>query len=60
VSFPAAEDDPDPFEGQAADGAVVGFTLFALGLVEGFSPLGARDRLASELVKGLAEEFWAE
>ena len=30
VSFPAAEDDPNPFEGQNANGAVVGFALLAL------------------------------
>ena len=39
---------------------MVGFALFTLGLVEGFGPFGARDRLAGELVKGLAEELWAE
>ena len=60
VTFPAAEDDPDPFEGQDPDSAVVGFALLALGLIEGFSPFGARDRLAGELVKGLAEKLWAE
>ena len=60
VTFPAAEDDADPFEGQDADGAMVGFALLALGLVEGFGPFGAMDRFAGELVKGLAEEFWAE
>ena len=60
ASFPAAEDDADPFEGQGAHGAVMGFTLLALRLVEGFGPLGAMDRLAGELVKGLAEELWAK
>jgi hypothetical protein len=38
---------------------MVRFALLALGLVEGFSPFGARDRLG-ELVKGLAEELRAE
>ena len=57
VIFPAAKDDPDPFEGQDADGAMVGFALLALGLIEGFSPFKAMDRLAGELVKGLAEEL---
>ena len=60
VIFPAAKDDADPFEGQDADSAVVGFTFLTLGLIEGFGPFGARDRLAGELVKGLAEELWAE
>jgi hypothetical protein len=60
VTFPAAEDDPDPFESQDAESTVVGFALLALGLVEGFSPLGAGDRFAGELVKGLAEKLWAE
>ena len=30
VSFPAAEDDPNPFEGQNANDVVVGFALLAL------------------------------
>jgi hypothetical protein len=49
VSFPAPKDDADPFEGQDADGAVVRFAFFPLGLVEGFAPFGPRDRLAGEL-----------
>ena len=60
ATFPTAEDDADPFEGQDAYSAVVGFALLALGLVESFGPFGAMDRLAGELVKGLAEELWAE
>jgi hypothetical protein len=39
---------------------VVGLAFLALRLIEGVSALGAMDRLASELVKGLAEELWAE
>jgi hypothetical protein len=58
--FPAAKDDPNPFERQNADGAVVAFALLALRLVEGFGPFGTRNRLGCELVKGLAEELWAE
>lgn len=50
MTFPAAEDDPDPFQGQDAGSAMVGFALLALGLVESFSPLGAMYRLAGELV----------
>jgi hypothetical protein len=39
---------------------MVGFAFLALGLVEGFGQFGTRDRLAGELVKGLAEELRAK
>jgi hypothetical protein len=60
VSFPAAEDDADPFEGQDEDGAVVGFALLSLGLIEVFRPFEERHRLGGELVNGLVGGLWTE
>ena len=40
VGLPGAEEDADPFEGQAAEGGVVAFADGALLSVEGVSPSG--------------------
>ena len=53
---PATMKDTDPFEGESTKRSLMGATAFAVALVEGPSPEGARDGLAHPLDEGLALE----
>ena len=55
--MPALPDDPDPFEGQGADGGVMFFAFGALAVVVSAGPERVLDRLGGELMKGLAKEL---
>jgi hypothetical protein len=54
---PALPDDPDPFEGQGADGGVVVFAFGALTEVVSSGPERVLDRLGGKLMKSLAKEL---
>ena len=57
--LPAAVDDPDPFEGEGAQGLMVAIAFVQLLLVVGSCPRAKADRLACKFVKALAKELWA-
>ena len=50
--MPALPDDPDPFEGQSADGGVMVFAFGALHQVVSTGPERFLDRLGGELMEG--------
>jgi hypothetical protein len=53
---PAPMEDADPLEGESTKRSLMGAAAFAVALVEGFGPEGARDGLAHPLDEGLALE----
>jgi hypothetical protein len=55
--LPALPDDPDPFEGEGADGGVMVFVFGALAVVVSAGPERVLNRLSSKLMKGLAKEL---
>ena len=55
--MPAPPDDPNPFEGQSADGGVVVFAFSALQRVVSAGPERVLDRLGGKLMKSLAKEL---
>ncbi|MDN5873202.1 MAG: hypothetical protein L0H29_02310 [Sinobacteraceae bacterium] len=57
--MPTAVQDPDPFEGECAQGQLVCLAGGVLLLVESAGPEGLADRLARPRDEGLAEECWA-
>ena len=59
-TFPAAEDYTDPFKGERAYGAGMGFSFTTLAFVKDRCPLRLMDGLAGEFVKSLTKEFWAK
>jgi len=59
-TFPASEEDTDPFKGERSYGAGVGFPFAALAVVKDGCPLRVMDGLAGEFVESLTKEFWAK
>ena len=57
--FPTGEQDPDPFKGHGAHSGMMPFAAVALGLVTGLGPRAVTDGASGELMKALAQEFWA-
>ena len=55
--MPALPDDPDPFEGQSADGGVMVFAFGPLAEVVSAGPERVLDRLGGKLMKSLAKEL---
>jgi hypothetical protein len=56
---PAPMKDADPLEGESTKRCLMGAATFAVALVEGLSPEGARDSLAHPFDESLALEGWA-
>jgi hypothetical protein len=59
-TFPAAEDYTDPFKGERAYSAGMGFSFATLAFVKDRCPLRVMDGLAGEFVESLTKEFWAK
>ena len=57
AGLPAAVDDPDPLEGQRADGGVVALAPALLQIVVGVCPGRVDDGTLCELMEGLAQEL---
>src|SRR5262245_26762576 len=55
---PAAMKDADPLECESTERGLMGAAAFAVALVEGLGPEGARNGLSDPLDEGLALEGW--